>query len=82
MKRLIFIYLISFYVYATDSSSTVIDDLVYEEIKKKSMEKGIPASFLKDTFSNESIVIHSVIPKRFARPYEKKTWEEYKKLFV
>ena len=82
MKRLIFIYLISFYVYATDSSSTVIDDPVYEEIKKKSMEKGIPASFLKDTFSNESIMIHSVIPKRFARPYEKKTWEEYKKLFV
>ncbi len=33
MKRLIFIYLISFYVYATDSSSTVIDDPVYEEIK-------------------------------------------------
>ena len=82
MKRLIFIYLISFYVYATDSSSTVIDDPVYEEIKLKAMEKGIPASFLKDTFSNESIMIHSVIPKRFARPYEKKTWEEYKKLFV
>ena len=82
MKYLTFIYIISFFVYATDSSSAVIDDLVYEEIKLKAMEKGIPASFLKNTFSNESIVVHSVIPKRFARPYEKKTWEEYKKLFV
>ncbi|MDP7565482.1 MAG: lytic murein transglycosylase, partial [Candidatus Marinimicrobia bacterium] len=82
MKHLTFIYLISFYVYATDSTSTVIDDPVYEEIKLKAMEKGIPASFLKNTFSNESIVIHSAIPERFARPYEKKTWEEYKKLFV
>lgn len=82
IKQLTFIYLINLYVFAADSSFTETADPVYEEIKLKAIEKGIPASFLKDTFSNESIMIHSVIPERFARPYEKKTWEEYKKLFV
>ncbi|MBC8323577.1 MAG: lytic murein transglycosylase [Candidatus Marinimicrobia bacterium] len=82
MKWLTIIYLISIYVYATDSSSTTVADPVYNEIKLKAIEKGLPESFIQNTFSNESIEIHPVIPERFARPYEKKTWDEYKKLFV
>ena len=82
IKQLTFIYLIITCVYAADSSFSETVDRVYEEIQLIAIEKGVPDSFLKKTFSNENIEIHLVIPERFARPYEKKTWDEYKKLFV
>ena len=28
------------------------------------------------------VEVHHIIPKRFATPYEKKSWEEYRELFV
>ena len=37
---------------------------------------------LDEIFNNSSIEKHLEIPERFARPYEKKSWEQYKKLFI
>ena len=36
----------------------------------------------QDEFTNSDIERHEEIPERFARPYEKKSWPEYKKLFI
>lgn len=82
MKQLIILYCLITNMYANDSSAAVDKHSVYEQIKLSAMEKGIPNYFLAQTFTYENIKIHEVIPKRFAKPYEEKTWVEYKKLFV
>ena len=37
---------------------------------------------LEKTFNKQNITIHEKIPEFFARPYEKKSWKVYKKIFV
>ena len=57
-------------------------DSVLFAIKSDALKKGIPESFLNETFSHSGIVIHNKILDRFAKPYEKKSWTDYRKLFV
>ena len=57
-------------------------DSVISAIKSDALKKGIPESFLNETFSHSSIKIHNKILDRFAKPYEKKSWTDYRKLFV
>ena len=57
-------------------------DSVLFAIKSDALKKGIPESFLNETFSHSSIKIHNKILDRFAKPYEKKSWTDYRKLFV
>lgn len=57
-------------------------DSVLSAIKSDALKKGIPESFLNETFSHSSIKIHNKILDRFAKPYEKKSWTDYRKLFV
>lgn len=57
-------------------------DRVYQTIKERIMEKGISEEYLKRVFEDENIQTHKEIPERFAKPYEKKPWEEYRKIFV
>ena len=82
MKLYIILNIMFALVYNTDSHSTAIADPVYKAIKLAALESGIPDHYLRKAFLNDSIQIHAVIPERFARPYEEKTWAEYKKLFV
>lgn len=82
MKQFILLSLCCAYLYAVDSSSKAEKDPVYETIKQAALEYGIPDNFLQQSFASDNIQIHKVIPERFARPYEKKSWSEYKKLFV
>ena len=82
MKQIISLYLLAAYMYAHNSSVTVDKDTVYVQIKLSAIEYGLPKYFLEQTFIHENIQIHEEIPKRFAKPYEEKTWVEYKKLFV
>ena len=42
----------------------------------------IPKEYIKKAFSHSKLEIHKEIADRFARPYEKKTWVEYRKIFV
>lgn len=69
-------------VYAEKPPGVIAVDPIYAEIRSAAIEKGIPDYFLKKAFTTETIQTHSAIPDRFARPYEKKSWEEYRKLFV
>jgi len=61
---------------------TADDDAIYLSIREDAIKKGVPDHFLKEAFQDDAIEVHHIIPKRFATPYEKKSWEEYRALFV
>ena len=60
----------------------ISDDPVLSIIRSDAMKIGIPETYLNEAFSHSKIEIHDSILDRFARPYEKKSWDEYRKLFV
>lgn len=60
----------------------IFEDPVLSKIKDRAIEKGIPESYLNNTFNSTEIKTHDKIIDLFARPYEKKSWGEYQKLFV
>jgi len=74
MVRLVIILFLSFL--------RVNDDPILSIIRSDAIKMGIPEAYLDKTFSYSKIEIHDSILDRFARPYEKKTWGEYRKLFV
>ena len=57
------------------------DDLAYRMVAEK-LGDAIPDAFVREAFTHDELKIHKEIAERFARPYEKKPWEEYRKLFV
>ena len=57
------------------------DDLAYRMVAEK-LGDAIPDAFVREAFTHDELKIHKEIADRFARPYEKKTWGEYRKLFV
>ena len=60
------------------SNRPVPDDLAYQLVLEKINKKIVPISYLDEVFKNEKIQRHKKIPESFARPYEKKSWEQYK----
>ena len=57
-------------------------DNVLTAIRFDAEAKGIPKSYLETTFSHKGIQTHDKIVERFARPYEKQSWTNYRKLFI
>jgi|TARA_B100001250_G_scaffold16040_2_gene13913 membrane-bound lytic murein transglycosylase B len=57
-------------------------DPVLDSIYDQAIKKGLPDKYLQQAFEKKHIVVHNKIPDFFARPYEKKSWEVYKKIFV
>lgn len=62
--------------------SNAVQIPVYEKIKALVLEKGIPETFVLETFKIEGLEIQQSILDKFAEPQEKKTWEEYKGIFI
>ena len=62
-------------------SRTLDNDIAYELVIKK-IGDDIPISFVNEAFSHDKLEVHKIIAERFAKPYEKKSWTEYKKIFV
>ena len=62
-------------------SQNVMDDKAYKLVSKK-IDASVPDSFVRKAFSHQKLEIHKEIADRFARPYEKKPWTEYRKIFV
>ena len=58
------------------------NDPVLLSIRADALKSGIPEQYLNKTFKHSGIIIHDQILDRFAKPYEKKSWSEYRKLFV
>ena len=65
-----------------NNAYALTQDSVYQVINERAMKKGVSKEYLKLAFENENIQIHKEILERFAKPYESKSWEEYRKLFV
>ena len=57
-------------------------DSVYGLIIDEAISAGIDKSFLDKTFNHEDIEVHSKIKELFEKPYEKKSWAEYRKIFI
>ena len=79
VKKALLIFIITNIVFAENDISS---DLAYQLVLDKINKKDVPISFLNDVFKSSSIEKHMEIPERFAKPYEKKSWEQYKKLFI
>jgi membrane-bound lytic murein transglycosylase B len=77
--KALFTFIITNMVFAENDISV---DLAYQLVLEKINKKAVPVSFLNDVFTSSSIEKHMEIPERFAKPYEKKSWEQYKKLFI
>ncbi|MBH08786.1 MAG: hypothetical protein CMG74_00255 [Candidatus Marinimicrobia bacterium] len=57
-------------------------DIAFQMVMQHLKKSDVPESFIVDSFKSDKVKIHSEIPDKFARPYEKKTWEQYRKIFV
>ena len=79
MFRIIFIIIFFSILFGND---TISDDLAYVMVMEKINKKTVPVDYINKVFSSKKIERHKKIPERFARPYEKKSWPEYKKLFI
>ena len=80
MPRIIFVLI--FLLSISYSKESVLDDLAYQLVIEKINKKIVPIAYIDEIFKNEKIERHKKIPESFARPYEKKSWEQYKKLFI
>ena len=77
MKGLTIIFFLSTVIF----SRNLDNDIAYELVIKK-IGDDIPVSFVNEAFSHDKLEVHKIIAERFAKPYEKKSWTEYKKIFV
>ena len=65
----------------TSQVEAVDDDFAYRLVSEK-LDGAIPEEFVRAAFSHESVEIHKEIAEKFAKPYEKKPWSDYRKIFV
>ena len=56
-------------------------DIAYIKVSEK-LNGSIPENFVLKAFQHSKLKKHKEIADRFARPYEKKSWVEYRKIFV
>jgi len=57
-------------------------DSILVAIKAGAIKNGLPESYLNEIFSYGGIAVHDKILDRFSKPYEKKSWTDYRKLFI
>ena len=62
-------------------SNPLDQDLAFRMVIEK-LNGVIPEKFVRDAFSHNEVTIHKEIAQRFEKPYEKKPWVEYRKIFV
>ena len=64
------------------SAQPLNKDLAYRMVSGHLQGSNIPEAYVREAFTHDEIKIHKEIAEKFARPYEKKTWEVYRKIFV
>ena len=77
-----YIFTLIFLLSVSYSNGTITEDLAYQLVVENINKKIVPIAYINEVFNNEKIQRHKKIPESFARPYEKKSWEQYKKLFI
>ena len=78
MKHILFFLFLSQLI----SAQPLSDDLAYRMVSDHLRGKNIPDAYVRESFTHDELKIHPEIAERFAKPYEKKTWEEYQKIFI
>lgn len=78
IRNIILISLLSI-VFANDK---ITNDQAFKMVVQKINKDIVPNEYLIKVFSDKKITIHKKIPERFAKPYEKKSWSDYRKIFV
>ena len=73
--------LIIFFLLSSIFPKEIENDIAYELVSEE-LDRAVPISFIQEAFSHEKLEIHKIIVEKFAKPYEKKPWTEYKKIFV
>jgi len=78
MKKLIIIIILS----GVSAENILEEDMAFLLVRDKMKNSQVPEAFLREAFTHDGIIRHKEIPEHFARPYEKKSWSEYRKLFI
>ena len=78
MNHIIFFLAFSILTFA----QTLSNDLAYQTVSDHLQGSNIPEAYIREAFTHDEIKIHKEIAEKFARPYEKKTWKVYRKIFV
>ena len=77
MKLLLIIFFLSISIFSQD----IEKDIAYELVSKE-LGGAVPTFFIQEAFLHEKLEVHKIIAEKFAKPYEKKPWAEYRKIFV
>ncbi len=78
-------YLIVFMFLVGDENvqlDTILNDSAFQTVWNHLEKKDIPKEYVIKTFQNSEIKIHPKIINSFNNPYEKKEWEQYRKIFI
>ena len=78
MKQIIVFFALSIFTF----SQSLSDDLAYQIVSDHLEGSNVPEAYIREAFTHDEIKIHKEIAEKFARPYEKKTWKAYRKIFV
>ena len=63
-------------------AQSLSDDLAYQTVSDHLQGSNIPEAYIREAFTHDDLTIHKEIAEKFARPYEKKAWKVYRKIFV
>ena len=71
----------SFLLILALQAENIDNDLAYKLVSEK-LNGEISDEFVRAAFLHEKVEIHKEIAGKFAKPYEKKPWSDYRKIFV
>ena len=79
------LYLLLYVFLISDEKSqldTVLNDPAFQVVWNHLEKKDVPKEYVIKMFLNSEIKIHPKIINSFNNPYEKKEWEQYRKIFI
>ena len=83
--RLLFFMVIINMLFAGDKEALredVLNDPAFQKVWSYLENKDVPKDYIVNTFLDSGIQIHSKIIDSFNNPYEKKSWDVYRKIFM
>ena len=83
--RLLFLTFIITILFAGDKEALredVLNDPAFQKVWFYLEKKDVPKDYIVNTFLDSGIQIHPKIIDSFNNPYEKKSWDVYRKIFM
>lgn len=84
IMRLFFMVIITI-LFAGDKEALrqdILNDPAFQKVWSYLEDKDVPKDYIVNTFLDSGIQIHSKIIDSFNNPYEKKSWDVYRKIFM